>query len=629
MCNAVRVPPKVSIVVPTYAPGDRINGLVHSLEAQTMPVAEFEVIFVDDGSPDETWDRLQAIRDSHLNVRIERIPNSGWPSRPRNVGLELAQGEYVLFMDHDDELYPRALEAGYAMASRAQADVLNGKETRTDQAKWAIDVYTANSDNVIDRQDIHPLIPTNPHKLFRRAMLMEHHIRFPEGRRVLWEDVFFALDVAQHAKTIAVLADTPFYHWVRGRKTASSSYTKDRAEYWRWVREIVLQTNEKLAARKGQWHLMLLHQYRSRVLAPLGPALFKASPEEFTIVRTTVDDIIRNHIPAEMDAYLTPTQLGRAVLVRAGRWDLLEQLVAVDAALVGTSTATAVNWVDGTLKIAIESRWAAPGNKPLAIRSDGDRIVRDISEELRAVLPDAAIDMTAALNAAETSIGIRARDTGVTWMLPGRCERQIGAANGRPQLVVTATADLDPRTAVFGRPLDETSWDVTARNELLGAINQRGLRTSIPVRSAVQDGHVFIAYKNVAGTLSLDVDQRNRSLAGSATLDPSRATSLVERPVGWRSWLERPPYASTFEVPFTGVSTTDDGVIDGSVTAGTQSTRPARIVARPDGAWLESSIKEPPGTYPLTLNFHDREMDSGLEVVVETEGNLTFTRRGH
>ena len=54
---------------------------------------------------------------------------------------------------------------------------------------------------------------------------MEHGIRFPEGGRVLWEDVFFALDVAPHAKVISVLADTPFYHWVRGGKTASSSYT--------------------------------------------------------------------------------------------------------------------------------------------------------------------------------------------------------------------------------------------------------------------------------------------------------------------------------------------------------------------------------------------------------------------
>ena len=115
--------PKISVVVPTFTPGELLNRVVRSVEAQTMPAEDFEVIFVDDGSPDDTWQRLETIRDSHSNVRIERIEHSGWPSKPRNVGLELSRGEYVLFMDHDDELYPRALEAGYAMAARNHADV--------------------------------------------------------------------------------------------------------------------------------------------------------------------------------------------------------------------------------------------------------------------------------------------------------------------------------------------------------------------------------------------------------------------------------------------------------------------------------------------------------------------------
>src|SRR5690606_24376224 len=78
---------KVSVVIPTYAsPPDRLESLVSSLDAQTMPTDDFEVIFVDDGSPDDTWDRLETIKRQRSNVRTERIENSGWPSRPRNVG---------------------------------------------------------------------------------------------------------------------------------------------------------------------------------------------------------------------------------------------------------------------------------------------------------------------------------------------------------------------------------------------------------------------------------------------------------------------------------------------------------------------------------------------------------------
>ena len=74
--------PKVSVVVATYAPGEKLDALVRSVERQTLPADEFEVVLVDDGSPDDTWDRLQTLRDGHGNVRVERIEASGWPSRP-------------------------------------------------------------------------------------------------------------------------------------------------------------------------------------------------------------------------------------------------------------------------------------------------------------------------------------------------------------------------------------------------------------------------------------------------------------------------------------------------------------------------------------------------------------------
>jgi len=621
---------KVSVIVPTYAPGKRIDRLVRSLETQTMPTSEFEVLFVDDGSPgQETWERLKAIRDAHDNVRIERIENSGWPSRPRNVGLDLARGEYVLFMDHDDELYPRALEAGYAFAAGAGADVLNGKEMRTDQSKWAMEVYAANAENVVDRDDFHPLLPTNPHKLFRRSMLIENSIRFPEGRRVLWEDVFFGLDVARHAKVVSVMADTPFYHWVRGGKTASSSYASDRAEYWRWVGEIVRQTNEKLAGPRlrGQWRLMLLHQYRSRVLTQLSPKLFRAPAEEVELVRATVEDLLRDHIPAELDAYLTPTQLGRAVLVRAGRWDLLEKLVAVDAAIVGLSATTSVEWQQGTLRVTAESRWRTASGTPLAIRRDGDRIVRDLPSDVAAALPDAAIDMTAAIDRAKATVAVRDRATAVVWALPTRYRQRIDIIDDRPELVLVADAVLDPATAAFGRALEAGTWDLSVRNALLGAVNQRGLRTTTSSRNAVLEGHVYIAYRNSSGMLALDVDQTNRSLPGSAKLDPQAATTTVTP--GRRSirTLRRRMWLIDVQVPFTGVATNGPTTVDGTARAGSSPPQPARIVADDHGVRVETRVEQRPGTHPLVLHFHGRDLDSRIDLTVNAAGQVRLARR--
>ncbi len=132
---------KVSVVVATYQPGEGLDRVIDSLDRQTLPQDEFESIFVDDGSPDDTLARLRELAATRPNMRVESIPNSGWPSRPRNVGIELARGEYVTFMDHDDRLFPDALAKAYAYAVEQRADVVNPKETETRGFFWGWDHY--------------------------------------------------------------------------------------------------------------------------------------------------------------------------------------------------------------------------------------------------------------------------------------------------------------------------------------------------------------------------------------------------------------------------------------------------------------------------------------------------------
>ena len=93
----------MSVVIPTYRSGPGLDRAIASLDAQTLPQDRLEVLLLDDGSPDDTAARIEQIAAGRANYRAFVLEASGWPSRPRNIGVREARGRYVLFLDHDDE----------------------------------------------------------------------------------------------------------------------------------------------------------------------------------------------------------------------------------------------------------------------------------------------------------------------------------------------------------------------------------------------------------------------------------------------------------------------------------------------------------------------------------------------
>src|SRR5215212_2815871 len=118
---------KVSAIVPVYNPGSDIEDCIRTLLDQSLPSDQYEVIFVDDGSTDDTPARLDELAAQHDNVRVEHIANSGWPGRPRNVGMDMARGEYIYFVDNDDWVGREALERLYEAAKSSGDDIVMGR----------------------------------------------------------------------------------------------------------------------------------------------------------------------------------------------------------------------------------------------------------------------------------------------------------------------------------------------------------------------------------------------------------------------------------------------------------------------------------------------------------------------
>ena len=101
--------PKVSIVIPTYNMQEHLGETIDSILSQTLD--SYEVIIVDDCSTDGT--AQVALKYCEIDSRIRYVKldaNSNLPAVPRNRGIELSQGEYIAFLDHDDLWSPRKLE---------------------------------------------------------------------------------------------------------------------------------------------------------------------------------------------------------------------------------------------------------------------------------------------------------------------------------------------------------------------------------------------------------------------------------------------------------------------------------------------------------------------------------------
>ena len=99
--------PLISVIIPVYKVEQYLPVCLDSMLEQTY--RNFELILVNDGSPDNSWQIMQEYAEKDARVRIFRKENGG-VSSARNFGLEQAKGSYIGFVDSDDAVLPQYLE---------------------------------------------------------------------------------------------------------------------------------------------------------------------------------------------------------------------------------------------------------------------------------------------------------------------------------------------------------------------------------------------------------------------------------------------------------------------------------------------------------------------------------------
>ena len=114
---------KLSIVVPIYKVESYLRKCIDSLLNQDLSAEDYEIILVDDGSPDQCGAICDEYASKYGNIRVVHRKNGGL-SAARNSGIEVVQGKYMQFVDSDDYLEPNVLKALVEKMERDNLDIL-------------------------------------------------------------------------------------------------------------------------------------------------------------------------------------------------------------------------------------------------------------------------------------------------------------------------------------------------------------------------------------------------------------------------------------------------------------------------------------------------------------------------
>ncbi|MBE7187920.1 glycosyltransferase [Jatrophihabitans endophyticus] len=228
----------ISVVVPTYGVAAYLPAFLASLDAQDLAGRPVEVVFVDDGSPDDSAAIISAwiAERPGVDARLVRKANGGLSSA-RNAGLDVATGDWVSFPDPDDVLDAGYLDAVSGFLASPEADTVHlvtgrpifyddpvdgaaeGRRRDTHPLRHRFDDGTRVVDLVRYPQYFHVAANTG---FFRRALLAEHALRFDGGVRPVWEDGHLTARYLSpfERPRVAVLAEARYLYRVRADRSS-------------------------------------------------------------------------------------------------------------------------------------------------------------------------------------------------------------------------------------------------------------------------------------------------------------------------------------------------------------------------------------------------------------------------
>lgn len=218
----------VSVIVPIYKVEKFLSRCVESIMNQTF--SDFELILVDDGSPDRCGEICDQYAREDSRVKVIHKENGGL-SDARNAGLAIAQGDYLSFIDSDDWVEQEFLEKLIKCLQEADADICECEVNRTSGESWGestasqhivFDTISA-LEQLIQDEQLHQHVWN---KLYRRSVIED--ISFAKGKTN--EDEFWTYQVFGRANKVVKISDVLYNYYQRPGSIMGVGYSLKRLD---------------------------------------------------------------------------------------------------------------------------------------------------------------------------------------------------------------------------------------------------------------------------------------------------------------------------------------------------------------------------------------------------------------
>lgn len=209
----------VSVIVPVYNPGEWFEDCINSILRQTYQC--IEVILVDDGSTDGSAQKCDLYAEQDDRVQVIHVKNGG-VSKARNIGIQAAKGDFLLFIDSDDWIEENLLtdalrrietdESELAIYAMQIDKYKNGNITTKDMRYKKDTVFLPEeiADN-FEELYYNDYLSSSCTKVFRKSIIDMYQLKFDENL-VMYEDLCFVLEYISKCNRVSILKEA-YYHY--------------------------------------------------------------------------------------------------------------------------------------------------------------------------------------------------------------------------------------------------------------------------------------------------------------------------------------------------------------------------------------------------------------------------------